>query len=356
MTRKIIHIDMDCFYAAVEMRDNPSLKNIPIAIGGAVSRRGVIATCNYLARQFGVKSAMPTHQALKVCPELTLVPGRMALYKEISTQIHQILLRYSNIIEPLSLDEAYLDVTDSKLFSGSATYIAQDIRRAIEQEIGLTASAGVAPVKFLAKIASDENKPNGLCVIHPGEVEAFVASMPLGKVPGVGKVTEQKLADDGLFTGRDILAYPKEQLLSQYGKMGRVLLERAQGIDNRPVVTERVRKSVGVERTLVKNITSVEQCEQVLAHLYQELNRRVERAQAQDRIRSLGIKVKFADFQLRSAEQQTAYLDASLTTPLLLQILQRHQGKEIRLLGLSAHLEEQAQARPQQLTLLDALH
>ena len=199
--RKIIHVDMDCFFAAVEMRDNPALRDIPIAIGGSRVQRGVISTANYPARKFGVRSAMPTAMALKLCPHLTLLPGRFEAYKEASLHIREIFSRYTSLIEPLSLDEAYLDVTDSVHCHGSATLMAQEIRRTIFQELNLTASAGVAPVKFLAKIASDLNKPDGQYVITPEEVPAFLKTLPLGKIPGVGKVSAAKLESMGLRTG-----------------------------------------------------------------------------------------------------------------------------------------------------------
>ena len=181
---KFIHIDMDCFYAAVEMRDNPELAKVPMAIGGN-SNRGVLATSNYIAREYGVRAAMSNYQAKKLCPHLRIVPGRMSLYKEISQQIRAIFARYTDLIEPLSLDEAYLDVTDCTQYKGSATLIAQQIRDDIFRETGLTASAGVAPIKFLAKIASDENKPNGQFVITPDKVDAFIEGLPLKKIPGV---------------------------------------------------------------------------------------------------------------------------------------------------------------------------
>ncbi|WP_232800165.1 DNA polymerase IV [Motilimonas sp. E26] len=354
MQRKIIHVDMDCFYAAVEMRDNPALKTLPIAIGGAASRRGVLSTCNYVARKYGVRSAMPTHKALQLCPELVLLPGRMDAYKAASMHIQQIFHRYTDIIEPLSLDEAYLDVSESLLFSGSATYIAQDIRRAIAEETGLTASAGVAPCKFIAKVASDENKPNGLCVITPAEVDSFVASMPLEKIPGVGKVTLEKLHQLGLHTCKDVQGYAKESLLTQFGKFGRVLLDRCHGIDNREVVVDRARKSVGVERTLSHNIKQLGECEAVLSDLYKELLRRVARVGAHDKIRSLAVKMKFADFQLRSAEQRVQYLHPSCYQPLLHQLLEKSQGRGIRLLGLSAQLQqdEMIDAAAKQLKLI----
>ena len=193
--RKIIHVDMDCFYAAVEMRDNPQLRDIPIAIGGSRERRGVISTANYPARKFGVRSAMPTGMALKLCPHLRLLPGRFDAYKEASAQICDIFTRYTPLIEPLSLDEAYLDVTDSPHCHGSATLMAQEIRATIFRETGLTASAGIAPIKFLAKIASDLNKPDGQYVITPPEMAGFLLSLPLAKIPGVGKVSAKKLED-----------------------------------------------------------------------------------------------------------------------------------------------------------------
>jgi len=254
MMRKIIHVDMDCFFAAVEMRDNPALRDIPIAIGGSRVQRGVISTANYPARKFGVRSAMPTAMALKLCPHLTLLPGRFEAYKEASHHIREIFSRYTSLIEPLSLDEAYLDVTDSLHCHGSATLMAQEIRQTIFDELQLTASAGIAPVKFLAKIASDLNKPNGQYVITPDEVPAFIKTLPLGKIPGVGKVSAAKLENMGLRTCGDVQNSDLSMLLKRFGKFGRVLWERSQGIDERNVNSERLRKSVGVERTLAEDI------------------------------------------------------------------------------------------------------
>ena len=203
--KKFIHIDMDCFYAAVEMRDNPALASVPLAIGGN-SRRGVLSTANYIARQYGVRSAMSNYHAKQLCPDLVIVPGRMQVYKDISTQIRAIFAKYTDLIEPLSLDEAYLDVTNSTACKGSATLMAQQIRQEIYDTTGLTASAGVAPIKFIAKIASDENKPNGQFVVLPEQVDDFLAQLPLGKIPGVGKVTLEKLQLKGLYTGADVCA------------------------------------------------------------------------------------------------------------------------------------------------------
>lgn len=230
--RKIIHVDMDCFFAAVEMRDNPALRDIPIAIGGSRVQRGVISTANYPARKFGVRSAMPTATALKLCPHLTLLPGRFDAYKEASNHIREIFSRYTSLIEPLSLDEAYLDVSDSVHCQGSATLMAQEIRETIHRELNLTASAGIAPVKFLAKIASDLNKPNGQFVIAPHQVAEFVKTLPLAKIPGVGKVSAAKLESMGLRTCADVQNSDLAMLLKRFGKFGRILWERSQELMN----------------------------------------------------------------------------------------------------------------------------
>lgn len=243
--RKIIHIDMDCFYASVEIRENPALADKPVAVGGRAEQRGVLSTCNYIARQFGLHSAMPTAQALKRCPNLVLLPVNMPLYRAVSQQIHQIFQRYTSIIEPLSLDEAYLDVTDCDKCAGSATWIAQEIRQAIFNELHLTASAGVAPLKFLAKIASDQNKPNGQFVIEPKEVSDFVANLPLKKIPGVGKVTAEKLRQMGLVCCADVQKTERHLLLNLFGKMGQRIWQYSHGIDEREIQPHRERKSVG---------------------------------------------------------------------------------------------------------------
>jgi len=229
--KKIIHIDMDCFYAAVEMRDDPTLVGHPLAVGGQPDKRGVVATCNYEARAFGIHSAMAMSQAVRRCPDLMIVPPRMSYYRDISKQIRAIFQRYTDVIEPLSLDEAFLDVTDCNLCRGSATLIAEDIRSAIRNELQLTASAGIAPVKFLAKICSDENKPDGQFVITPSEVDQFTAALPLRKIPGVGKVSAQKLAKLGLNTCQDVRNFGEPLLVKQFGKFGRALYQRALGID-----------------------------------------------------------------------------------------------------------------------------
>lgn len=337
--RKIIHVDMDCFYAAVEMRDDPSLRDIPLAVGGASDRRGVISTCNYIAREYGVRSAMATAHALRLCPDLKVIPGRMGYYKEVSTQIREIYARYTEIIEPLSLDEAYLDVTGSTLFAGSATRIAEDIRRAIHTETGLTASAGVAPNKFLAKICSDENKPDGQFVLPPADVAAFVRRLPLGKIPGVGKVTVARLEKHGLKTCADVLALGREELIRKLGGLGDHLYRRSQGIDNRELTVNWVRKSLSVERTFPEDIATPEDAAEALANLQEELERRLQN-HATRRIRNQQVKLKFADFQQTTMERSSTRPDPELFDALMREAWPRGGGRGIRLLGLGVHFHD----------------
>lgn len=338
--RKIIHVDMDCFFAAVEMRDDPSLRDIPLAIGGSAERRGVISTANYPARRFGVRSAMSTAMAFKLCPHLKLLPGRMAAYKEASQHIRTIFARYTSLIEPLSLDEAYLDVSDSSLCSGSATLIAQQIRQAISDELQLTASAGIAPIKFLAKIASELNKPNGQYVITPAQVPAFLQQLPLGKIPGVGKVTAKRLEELGLFTCADVQQYDLAALLKSFGKFGRVLWERSQGIDEREVSPDRLRKSVGVERTLAADIHRWEDCETlIIDKLYPELEMRLRKVKPDLHIARQGVKLKFQDFQQTTQEHIWPVLNQEDLVNVARQVWQeRREGRGVRLVGLHVTL------------------
>lgn len=336
--RKIIHIDMDCFYAAVEMRDNPEYRDLPLAIGGQVERRSVLSTCNYLARSFGVHSAMPSYKAKQLCPELVIIPGRMQVYINISKQIRAIFNRYTDLIEPLSLDEAFLDVTDCKLCKGSATYIAEDIRGAVFDELQLTASAGVAPVKFLAKIASDENKPNGICVITPEQIPEFVKKLALKKIPGVGKVAQKKLAEKGLFSCADVQQYPAQNLLSDFGKLGSALLNYSRGIDNRSVQPYRERKSLAVEHTFSYDISGEHQCHEKLQPLFDELNKRLQKLLDEKIITKLGVKIKFSDFNIKNAERQTTHISLALFSTLLHHLLHKSSDKPIRLIGISVGL------------------
>lgn len=344
--KKIIHVDMDCFYAAVEMRDNPNYRGKPMAVGGHEKQRGVISTCNYEARKFGVRSAMPTSRALQLCPQLLVVPGRMDVYKQVSRHIREIFSRYTSIIEPLSLDEAFLDVTDSPQCHGSATLIAEAIRRDIWNELQLTASAGIAPVKFLAKVASDMNKPNGQYVIPPDKVQEEVDKLPLEKIPGVGKVSLEKLHQAGFFLCKDIKNSDYRELLLKFGRQGASLWNKSHGIDKREVITERERKSLGVERTFSENISTYDECWAVIEEkLFPELERRLVKASPDKAIIKQGIKLKFADFQLTTIEHIHPELELEYFKQLLSDILKRQQGREIRLLGLSVMLKPEDQTK-----------
>jgi len=332
---KIIHVDMDAFFAAIEVRDNPSLANKPVAVGGKRVARGVISTCNYIAREFGVHSAMPTALALRKCPDLILLPGRMDVYRDVSKQIRNIFERYTSLIEPLSLDEAYLNVSDCHLHQGSATRIAQDICKTIHRELNLTASAGVAPIKYLAKVASDMNKPNGVYVIAPEQVSTFIDDMPLNKIPGIGKVTFEKLQKAGLNEGSDIKRMDEQSLTSLFGKVGNLLWQRCNGIDERKVSTSRERKSVGVERTFIEDIERLEDLKEVLlVKLLPELRHRADKHLSERGISKLGVKVKFGDFQQTTKEYSVKHFDESIFLSLLEQAYQRGRGRSIRLLGV----------------------
>ncbi len=326
---------MDCYFAAVEMRDNPALNNIPIAIAGR-SARSVVSTCNYLAREYGVRSAMSVTQALKLCPHLELVPGRMSVYKEISAHIREIFSRYTNLIEPLSLDEAYLDVTDCQLYQGSATLIAEKIRFDIFKELNLTASAGVAPNKFLAKIASDENKPNGQCVVSPNKVTDFIEHMPLKKIPGVGPKTLEKLKAHGFFTCADVRASTIDKMVQLMGKFGAVIYTRSFGEDNRKVEPSRIRKSLAIETTLAEDISKnqLDGCLDVIQTLLPKFNQRLEKISDLAIVRQ-GVKIKFSDFSQTTVEQKSDSFDTGLIKHLVEQALQRGEGKRVRLIGLT---------------------
>lgn len=350
-SRKIIHIDMDCFYAAVEMRENPSLKGKPVAVGGSPFERGVLATCNYEARKFGLHSAMASAQAVKRCPDLILIPPNFPLYRTVSAQIHQIFRRYTNIIEPLSLDEAYLDVTDCQCCCGSATWIAEDIRKSIWDELQLTSSAGIAPLKFLAKLASEQNKPNGQFVIPPEDVQNFIKNLPLAKIYGVGKVTEQKLAKLGLKTCSDVQNAEQSLIYRHFGKFGKQLWEFCHGIDRRKVESNRPRKSLAVENTLLEDIDDLNQAKNFLKEQYQKLLFRIQRNTdlPLTEFKKIGVKLKFEDFTQTTLERSEGLSEEHFLA-LLEQIWQRRQGRKIRLLGINVHFPEHKK-QTQQLSL-----
>ncbi|SFC36009.1 DNA polymerase IV [Pseudoalteromonas denitrificans] len=336
--KKFIHIDMDCFYAAVEMRDNPALREVPLAIGGK-SRRGVISTSNYIARQYGVRSAMSNYKALQLCPHLVLVPGRMSVYKEASNQIREIFHQYTDLIEPLSLDEAYLDVTDAAHCSGSATLMAQEIRQKIYEKTGLTASAGVAPIKFIAKIASDENKPNGQCIITPDKVSNFLNELPLGKIPGVGKVTLERLAALQLKLGKDVLDKGEDWMVRTLSNFGYELYQKCAGNHIGKVHTERVRKSLSVEHTYEFDLNSEQECLDKFPGLLDELQRRLEKQNLASNISKLSVKVKFSDFVSTTADQTANSLCNQVYAELLKKAYTRGGYKGVRLLGVGVGIK-----------------
>lgn len=331
--RKIIHIDMDCFYAAVEMRDFPEYQNIPLAVGGD-GPRSVLCTCNYQARQFGVRSAMPAIKAKQLCPDLKIVHGRMDVYKETSNHIREIFSRYTELIEPLSLDEAYLDVTESSECQGSATLIAEKIRADIFTELNLTASAGIAPNKFLAKIASDENKPNGQCVITPDRVATFVEQLSLKKIPGIGPKTFEKLNRHGFYTCEDVRKSNVRALQNIVGKFANSLYLKAHGVDNRALEVCRLRKSLAIETTLAEDINTQDECQEVIEALYKKLLTRLVPHSNREIIRQ-GVKLKFADFNQTTVETQSNSCQHALFTNLLGKAHSRANKRSIRLVGLT---------------------
>jgi DNA polymerase-4 len=334
--RKIIHVDMDCFYAAIEIRDNPALQNKPVAVGGSSDRRGVLCTCNYIAREYGVRSAMPTGLAYKLCADLIVVPVNMQKYKEAAKVIHHIFSQYTDLVEPLSLDEAFLDVSLSTQFDGSATLIAKDIQQKIKSTLDLTASAGVAPNKFLAKIASGWKKPNGLFVIRPNEIEGFITQLPVKELHGVGKVTAQKLYELNFNTCADLQTASLNDLIFHFGKLGHQLYNQSRGIDNRKVEANRVRKSLSVEETFSKNIENVMDCETLLTDLFARLQTRL--ANIDLPIRTQFLKIKYSTFKQTTIER-------SCDTPTLKNYLQlfnqaqHHSPFAIRLLGIGVRFE-----------------
>ena len=303
MDRKIIHIDMDAFYASVEQRDFPELRGKPVGVGG-LSDRGVLTTASYEARKFGVRSAMPTWMAKQKCPDLIVVRPRFGVYKEVSDQIREIFREYTHLIEPLSLDEAYLDVTENFKNMQFATDIAREIKLKIFEKTGLTASAGVSFNKFLAKIASDFNKPDGLCVITPKKAPQIIDTLPIERFHGVGKVTAEKMRQLGVYNGADLKQKPLEWLMGHFGKPGKYYFEVANGEDNRPVDASSIRKSVSVEDTFDKDTADFEEQESQLLILAEKVWEWVEKKQIFGR--TVTLKVKFHDFSIMNRSKSSA--------------------------------------------------
>lgn len=352
MTRKIIHVDMDCFYASVEIRDNPSLKGKPVAVGGSVQGRGVLTTASYEARKYGVRSAMPTGQALKLCPDLILVPVHFDKYRKASGQVREVFRRYTDKIQPLSLDEAYLDVTDSEACSGSATRIAQEIRREIFAETRLTASAGIAPNKFLAKVASDWKKPNGQFTVTPKKVSEFVRDLPIEKIPGVGKVTAKKMHALNIKTCADLQKWSLEELSHRFGVWGLRLYDLCRGKDESSVSSGGKRKSLSVESTYAQDLMTLEECLARLPKLFEEFQRRFQRAQVHDEVKSLVVKVKFTDFEQTTLERAAVKIPSLESYSQMIEEAYLRKGKPVRLLGLGVRLAaEKTSVRTTQMSL-----
>jgi DNA polymerase-4 len=351
--RKIIHLDMDAFYASVEQRDNPELRGRPVAVGGA-RERGVVAAASYEARQFGVRSAMPGATARRLCPELVFVPPRFEVYKGISGQIRQIFAEYTPLIEPVSLDEAYLDVTENLKGIATATQIAKEIRAKILEQTQLTASAGISYNKFLAKLASDFRKPNGQYVVPPGKGLAFVEGLQVGQFHGIGPVTAARLNQLGIFTGADLREQTEAFLHQQFGKAGRYYYAIARAEDHRPVQPDRLRKSVGSETTFAQDLTEFADLLAGIEPALEDVWAWCERSGG--RGRTLTLKVKYADFQQITRSRSTTGLIPSkdvlrrLCRELLEGIFPLPKG--VRLLGLSlSNLNTAERAAGQQLTL-----
>lgn len=335
--RKIIHCDCDSFYASVEMRDDPSLRDLPIAVGGRPDKRGVVATCNYNARSFGVNSAMPMSQAIRLCPQLVVIPTQMAKYKHESAHVQAIFRDYTELVEPLSLDEAFLDVSECQLRNGSATRIAREIRDRVRSEVGITISAGIAPNKFLAKIASDWNKPDGQFTVTPADVETFISALPVNKIFGVGSVTAAKMKRLGITTCHDLQQHNLPELTRRFGKFGARLFELSRGIDERAVRTDRIRKSLSAERTYAQDIGDLESCLAALTTLVGELETRIQRAECQHRIISRTIKVRFKGFETTTAAHAGSNVSLNDFRSLL-EIAWARGQKPVRLIGVSVKL------------------
>jgi len=337
--RKIIHIDMDCFYAAIEVRDNPELQGKPVAVGGQPNSRGVLCTCNYEARKYGIHSAMPSSHAARLCPGLIILPVNFDKYRKASRAIHEVFHHYTDLIEPLSLDEAYLDVSNSKLHSGSATLIAQDIRKEIVESQHITASAGIAPNKMLAKIASDWNKPNGQYVITPDKITEFMIELPVKKLFGVGKVTAEKLHNLGINTCGDIQVKTLAEMVKLFGSYGNHLYEMAHGVDDRGIVTEWERKSLSVENTFATDFQPEQVPEHILNSLYDELKARLSKSGKKEaEIKTVFIKLKFNDFTTTTAQSPCNKL-SPMPFKQLVKIRAEKEKKPIRLIGFGVHFE-----------------
>lgn len=329
-SRAIIHLDMDCYYAAIEVRDQPSLRGKPVGVGGARDRRGVLTTCNYEARAFGVRSAMPTFMALQRCPQLIILPTRFNVYRKESTVIREILRRFTPLVEPLSLDEAYLDVT---AHPGAPGPLAQIIRGLIFRKTKLTASAGIGPNKLIAKIASDLKKPNGQFEVKPDEVPEFIRPLPVRRLWGIGEVTGQKLERLGISTCGEMQRLSRSELQANFGKFGIELFDLCRGIDERPVEPERERKSLSNEETFATDLETLAECAERLPELYEELMADLEQKEATRKVTKIFVKLKFSDFTRTTVERAGLAPDLDQFQSLLSEAFARTE-KHVRLIGL----------------------
>lgn len=333
--RKIIHVDMDAFYASVAQMDNPDLKGKPIAVGGG-GTRGVISAASYEARKFGVKSAMSGRLAIKLCPELIFVRTDFTRYTEISKQVRKIFYDYTDLVEPLSLDEAYLDVTENKKGNPSASLIAEEIRTRIYNEVGLTASAGISINKFIAKVASDYNKPNGQKTVNPEEVLIFLEDLDIRKFYGVGKVTAEKMYQKGIFTGKDLKSKSIEYLGEHFGKSGRFYYHVVRGIHTSEVKPNRIRKSLAAERTFSENLSSEIFMLDKLDHIAEEVSKRLHKSKVAGK--TITLKIKYSDFTLQTRSKTLPYFinDKNIILDTAKELLfQEKLSNSVRLLGIS---------------------
>lgn len=346
--RKIIHVDMDAFYASVEQRERPELRGLPVIVGGRPNGRGVVAACSYQARKYGVHSAMPSAEAGRRCPDAIFVKPQFALYKQVSQQIHAVFREFTDQIEPLSLDEAYLDVSGNSLFSGSAWRLAREIKALILERTGLVASAGVSYNKFLAKIASDYRKPDGLFCILPEQGEAFVAGLEVGRIHGVGRVTEARMHDLGIRTGADLRQWSEQELAREFGKSSGYYYRVARGIDERPVRTSRVRKSMGAERTFSDNLHQRVRMLEILQGLCTDLFEQLR--QRQSACRTVTVKVRLADFTTftRAHTQHRGSLSEDMARQALPLLLDRalEQSSQAFVCGSGSQDATAPQSRP----------
>ena len=329
---------MDCFYAAIEVRDRPSLRGKPVGVGGARDRRGVLTTCNYEARAFGVRSAMPTFMAVQRCPDLIVLPTRFDVYRREAAAVREILHRFTPLVESLSLDEAYLDVS---AHSGSAATLAETIRDLIFQKTKLTSSAGIGPNKLIAKIASTMRKPNGQLEVTPAEVPQFMRDLPVREIWGIGEKTEKRLRELGVRTCGELQRFSRPELVDLFGKFGSELFDLCRGIDDRPVESDRPRKSLSTEETFSSDLETLEQCEERMTELFQDLMADLAQKEHERRITKIFVKLKFADFTRTTAERAGLEPTLSAFQSLLAEAFAR-TGKKVRLIGVGVRFAETA--------------